>query len=135
MNDLYEVKDYNATFLWSEVARINHTGNDSNPIGTLVWFKGSSSYLFIPEPYERVLEKWKSQLGIPENREYPDRITSKPYVWWMPGQPETGLQGFVTESERDWFSKGGEGPFRRVKATPGEVVYPQMPVRKSKEGK
>ena len=66
MNDLYEVNDYDAAFLWSEVCRVNRTGGKGLPRGALIWFKGSSEPLFVPHSYVSVLGVWKSRIGMKE---------------------------------------------------------------------
>jgi hypothetical protein len=47
--------------------------------------------------------------------------------WWRRGDPEFGLQGFACCEERDAFSAGGSGPFRRVVAPPGGRTVRQVP--------
>lgn len=48
--------------------------------------------------------------------------------WWYRGEPEDGLQGFVTREDRDRFSNGGPGPFRRVTAREGErTIWQETP--------
>lgn len=42
-----------------------------------------------------------------------------PWVWWSPNEPEAGLTGFHTREDRDAFSRGEPGPFRRRLTRPG----------------
>lgn len=43
-----------------------------------------------------------------------------PWVWWSPDEPEGDLLGFHTREDRDAFSRGEAGPFRRRVARPGQ---------------
>lgn len=58
--------------------------------------------------------------------ETPKQHGDNGWCWWTPGEPESGLQGFCTREDRDAFSAGGDGPFRRV-AIPGGRTIRQMP--------
>jgi len=58
--------------------------------------------------------------------ETPKQHGERGWQWWTPGQSEAGLQGFCTREDRDAFSAGGIGPFRRV-AMPGGRTVHQMP--------
>lgn len=49
---------------------------------------------------------------------------------WFTDEPEVGLQGFVTKQDRDQFSAGGYGPFKRVITPEGCRDLPQLPFRK-----
>ncbi len=50
---------------------------------------------------------------------------------WFTDEPEVGLQGFVTQKDRDAFSAGGYGPFMRVITPEGGCDLPQLPIRKA----
>ncbi len=41
---------------------------------------------------------------------------------WNRSDPELGLLGFATRQDRDRFSDGGQGPFRRVVADDGRTI-------------
>lgn len=45
-----------------------------------------------------------------------------PWVWWERDEPEDGLTGFHTKEDRDRFSKGGDGPFRRRISADGHTT-------------
>jgi hypothetical protein len=62
--------------------------------------------------------------------ETPREGNGKGWRWWNRDEPEAGLQGFVTREDRDRFSSGGPGPFRRVVALEGERTVPQMPPKR-----
>ena len=56
--------------------------------------------------------------------ETPSGGNGKGWRWWSRGECEEGLQGFHTREDRDRFSEGGSGPFRRVVAREGErTIY------------
>lgn len=42
--------------------------------------------------------------------------------WWSRDEPEDGLLGFETVEDRDAFSRGDEGPFRRVISDDGRTI-------------
>jgi len=42
--------------------------------------------------------------------------------WWRRDEPEMGLLGFLTEEDRDAFSRGDAGPFRRVVSDDGRTI-------------
>jgi hypothetical protein len=42
--------------------------------------------------------------------------------WWKATDPELGLLGFLTRQDRDNFSKGKPGPFRRIVAADGRTI-------------
>jgi hypothetical protein len=44
------------------------------------------------------------------------------WAWWSRGDSERGLSGFITRKERDAFSRGEPGPFRRVVTADGHTV-------------
>lgn len=48
----------------------------------------------------------------------------QPFVWcwWDRDEPEDGLLGFHTKSDRDRFSSGKPGPFRRRIAKDGHTI-------------
>jgi hypothetical protein len=45
-----------------------------------------------------------------------------PWVWWDRDEPEDGLTGFHTAEDRDRFSRGDPGPFRRRISEDGHTV-------------
>jgi hypothetical protein len=44
------------------------------------------------------------------------------WTWWDRGDSELGLTGFLTRAERDRFSSGGKGPFKRIVTEDGHTV-------------
>lgn len=42
--------------------------------------------------------------------------------WWSRGEPESGLLGFHTRADRDAFSDGKPGPFRRRVSEDGRTI-------------
>ena len=48
--------------------------------------------------------------------------TTLPWRWWNRADPELGLLGFATRKDRDDFSNGKHGPFRRVVADDGRTI-------------
>lgn len=48
-----------------------------------------------------------------------------PWVWWMRDEPEDDLLGFHTAADRDAFSAGEPGPFRRRVCAPGQGAISQ----------
>lgn len=42
--------------------------------------------------------------------------------WWNRTDPELGLLGFLTKADRDFFSKGKPGPYRRIVAPDGRTI-------------
>ena len=48
--------------------------------------------------------------------------TGMEWRWWNRTDPELGLLGFFTKADRDAFSSGRAGPFRRVVARDGRTV-------------
>lgn len=53
------------------------------------------------------------------------------WCWWDRDDNEDGLLGFHTKKDRDRFSKGGAGPFRRRisehgKTIPQSETWPEM---------
>ena len=47
------------------------------------------------------------------------------WAWWSKGEREDDLLGFHTRSDRDAFSRGEQGPFRRRLCPRGETGSPQ----------
>lgn len=53
----------------------------------------------------------------------PNPQAAKPvWRWWGRQDPELGLLGFFTKADRDDFSDGRPGPFRRVVADDGRTI-------------
>lgn len=48
--------------------------------------------------------------------------TALQWRWWARTSPELGLLGFLTRADRDAFSAGAEGPFRRIVAADGRTI-------------
>lgn len=44
------------------------------------------------------------------------------WVWWDRDEPEDGLLGFHTKNDRDAFSQGGPGPYRRRISADGRTI-------------
>lgn len=44
------------------------------------------------------------------------------WTWWDRDEPEDGLLGFHTKKDRDNFSKGKPGPFRRRISSDGKTI-------------
>lgn len=44
------------------------------------------------------------------------------WVWWDRDEPEDGLVGFHTAKDRDAFSKGKPGPYRRRVSPYGKTI-------------
>lgn len=52
-------------------------------------------------------------------------MTKLVWCWWDRDEPENGLLGFHTKADRDAFSAGKTGPFRRRLSADGRAI-PQM---------
>jgi hypothetical protein len=44
------------------------------------------------------------------------------WCWWDRDEPEDGMVGFVTAQDRNKFSAGGRGPFRRILTSDGHTI-------------
>ena len=57
--------------------------------------------------------------------EYPEQTREPSWIWWERGEYEGDLLGFHTKQDRDRYSRGGSGPFRRRLCARGQDPIPQ----------